>query len=650
MRLPFLPTRKICLLAGILLLLIEVAQAQTFQVPGIKELDPALLKRRSCEFDPGANAVVLFHVAETVNDKNQMVTTHRKRIQVLNKSGLDEGTIIIPFYSGDDVEVIASVEGETANAGAAGFAVWTDLDKKSVFTEKIDAKRSRVKVVMPNLVEGSIFEIRWTVRAKHYGLLDYWDFQGDLPVEKSAYLLEILPTAEFAYSVQKNPKYPIVIKPTKEDGRIYFEMNNVPALDFEAYMDAPINYLQRVIFQLSSINQGYGSPTKVNQTWEQLSNKLLSGEEYGPELKKKLEVPELDAVMATLTNDEEKIKAIYAFVQKRINWDRYIGTGTGDGVKKTLEKGEGSASEMNLVLLNLLLRYGIVAYPLLVAERDFGKVDINYPFRDKFSRVAAYALLHNGQQAWIMDATQQGLPANVTPYQLLNTIAFLVDKKEPKLIQIVRPGDRFQKKIEVNATVDIAAEKITGTVRVERLGYARYAGSSSFNGAAVNPIAAVDEERIENVTIDKVEKPVPENEAAPLVKILQYHQDMPGDAATLYYNSNLLMGLGKNPFNSTKRFTDVNFGYPIQVIQIEKVTLPAGSTLKEEVPEQMMISDDNKIMLNRKVSLEGNVLTIRTTFQQQTTLVPANEYEPLRKFYADMMSLLEQPVVIALGK
>jgi len=302
------------------------------------------------------------------------------------------------------------------------------------------------------------------------------------------------------------------------------------------------------------------------------------------------------------------------------------------------------------VLLNLLLRYGIVAYPLLVAERDFGKVDINYPFRDKFSRVAAYALLHNGQQAWIMDATQQGLPANVTPYQLLNTIAFLVDKKEPKLIQIVRPGDRFQKKIEVNATVDIAAEKITGTVRVERLGYARYAGSSSFNGAAVNPIAAVDEERIENVTIDKVEKPVPENEAAPLVKILQYHQDMPGDAATLYYNSNLLMGLGKNPFNSTKRFTDVNFGYPIQVIQIEKVTLPVGSTLKEEVPEQMMISDDNKIMFNRKVSLEGNVLTIRTTFQQQTTLVPANEYEPLRKFYADMMSLLEQPVVIALGK
>lgn len=631
-------------------MLIDSTQAQQIQVPAVKELDADLLKRRSCDFDAGANAVVLFHVAETINDNYKMVTTHRKRIQILNKNGLEEGTVEIPFYSADGLEMVSNVEGETANAGAAGFAVWTDLDKKAVFTEKIDQLRSKVKVVMPNLVEGSIFEVRWTVTAKHYGLLDYWDFQGRLPIEKSAYLLEILPRAEFAYSVQNNPKYPIIIKPFKNEGKIYFEMNNVPALEFEPYMDAPLNYLQRVIFQLSGLNEGYGSATKVNQTWEQLSSELLSAAEYGAELKKKLEVPELDAKIAGLTGAEEKIRAIYLYVRNRIHWNKYIGTGSGDGVKKTLEKGEGSATETNLLLLNLLMRYDIPCFPLLVAERDFGKVDINYPFRDRFNKVVAYVPVNNGQLAWIMDATQKGLPANITPYQLLNTIALVLDKKAPKLIKIVRPADRFQKRIEVDATVDIAAEKIVGTVRVERLGYARYASSTKVNGSFVNPIAAVDEERLDNVSIDKVEKPVPESDDAPLVKILHYHQDLPGDAATLYYSSNLLLGLGKNPFNSSKRFTNVNFGYPIQVIQIEKLTLPVGSTLKEKADEQMQMSDDGGISLNRKITLEGNVLTIRTTFQQQTTLVAAKDYEPLRKFYADMMGVLEQPVVIGLGK
>lgn len=650
MCLPFLPTRKISLIAGVLLLLVEVAHAQTFQVPGIKELNPDMLKRRSCEFDPGANAVVLFHTAVTENDDYKMVTTHRKRIQILNKNGLDEANISLEYYAKDDLEYITNIEGETANAGAAGFAVWTDLDPKSVFSDKIDNNLSRMKIVMPNVVEGSVFEIRWRVVSKSYNLLDYWDFQGDLPVEKSAYLLEILPGAEFAYSVQNNPNYPIIIKPLREEGKIYFEMNNVPALEFEPYMDAPKNYLQRVIFQLSSFNQGYGSATKFAQTWEQLTTELLSNEQYGAELRKKLDVPALESKLVGINDPAEIIKIIYQFVQRQIQWNGYIGTYFPTGVKKSLESGQGSATEMNLVLLNLLQHHGIVAHPLMVAERDYGKVDVKYPFRDRFSKMAVYAKVDEKQQPWIMDVSQKNLPAFVTPYQLLNTIALVVEKKEPKLIKIVRPTERFYKKIDLNATVDLAAEKINGKVQIERHGYARYASSKRLGGMPVNPIAAVDESRFENIDIEKTESPEPLSDAAPVFKTITYSQELPAGTGTLYYNSNLFMGLGQNPFNSTKRFTDVNFGYPIHIVQTEKIQLPAGSKLKEEFPEQMLMSDDNQIILNRKVVLEGNVLSIRTSFQQHTTLVPASEYEPLRKYYADMIALLSQPVVIALGQ
>jgi hypothetical protein len=303
---------------------------------------------------------------------------------------------------------------------------------------------------------------------------------------------------------------------------------------------------------------------------------------------------------------------------------------------------------MNILLINLLLHYEIPCQPLLVAERNFGKVDINYPYVDRFNKVVAYASV--GGNTWIMDATQSDLPAFVTPYQLLNTIALVVDKKATRLIKIVKPADKFFKHIEVQATVDKSAGDMKGQVRIERSGYARFAGSERISGRSVNPIADVDDEKIDNVDIIKTDKLPVLSDSLPSVTIIDYKQSIPDDVGMLYYTSNLFMGMGTNPFNAKKRFTDVNFGYPILIHQTETVKLPTGSKLKEPTPEQIVASEDNQMMIHRKVELSGDTLTIKTIFQQSTTLVAAADYVPLRNFYTSMMKVLEQPVVIELGK
>ena len=50
---------------------------------------------------------------------------------------------------------------------------------------------------------------------------------------------------------RKTASITITIQSDANDGKIYFEMNNVPGLRIEPYMDAPRDYIQKVMFQFS---------------------------------------------------------------------------------------------------------------------------------------------------------------------------------------------------------------------------------------------------------------------------------------------------------------------------------------------------------------------------------------------------------------
>src|SRR5678816_3995561 len=107
------------------------------------------------------------------------------------------------------------------------------LNSKNIYTDK-GAVFSKMKFAMPNVKPGSIIEYRYEILQKNYDLKE-WSFQSDIPTLKSCYLVHIHPRGEFSYVVTKKPNYPVVIKPIKDEGKIYFEMNNIPGLRTEPY-------------------------------------------------------------------------------------------------------------------------------------------------------------------------------------------------------------------------------------------------------------------------------------------------------------------------------------------------------------------------------------------------------------------------------
>ena len=187
---------------------------------------------------------------------------------------------------------------------------------------------------MPNIRADSIIEYKYESVMKDYGGLDRWVFQSDIPTVKSCYLLQIIPNHEFSYVVTKKNNYKIVVTPKPDLGQIYFEMNNIPGLQLEPYMDAPKDYFQQVEFQLSGY-ETYGYKKAVNTSWRDIAYDLSTDKALGGTVKKDL--PKIDDVKTLMDKEPGiigKINAVYNYVKNNFTWNGCDSKYAVDGLKK----------------------------------------------------------------------------------------------------------------------------------------------------------------------------------------------------------------------------------------------------------------------------------------------------------------------------
>jgi len=479
---------------------------------------------------------------------------------------------------------------------------------------------------------------------KHYGGLDEWLFQSDLPTIQSSFLLEIVPKAEFTYTIQKKPTLSIIQKTMPTEGRAYFEMNNIPGLRMEPYMDAQRDYIQKVIFQLSGYTNRLGGKQEVNTTWKSLANELMSQKEFGAQLDKDLKIDEIKLITQAETTDLDKLKAIYGYVKRNVAWNGYEGKFATDGIKTVWDRKKGSAGEINLLLVNLLNTAGIETYPVLAAERDFGRVDTTYPYLERFNKTIAFSIADGNQ--YLLDLTEDNCPAGLTPYPILGTTAFIVDRKKFNLIKIASGNKSYKNRISINGVMD-AKGLITAEANVKSYEYARQQRLNAANSDKRKFVAENFEKSYDGLAIDSFTVMPPEKDSIPFEQTVRFNQQLNESGGFAFFNSNLFTGLEKNPFISSIRFTNVNFGYPYDIFLEETFKLPPGT--KIELPENKnLVSNDNTIQAVKQVSFENNELKIFIHFVQIVTLIKTEKYPDLKSFYKEITDMLNEPIVLKL--
>jgi hypothetical protein len=594
---------------------------------------------KKCDFEPDAEAVVLLDKAWTFNWGYFDYTIQRIRIKILNEKGINQGNILIPINSFNlftSMEYIDSVRALTFNKEGDSTKI-TYLDKSSVFLEE-GPSNSYIKFAMPEVRVGSIIEYEYIKTMKSIRSLGAFTFQHEIPTLKACYILSPPPGIQLSYGIHTNPEYPIINKFIPDTGT-YFEMNNIPSLKLEPFMDAPKDYFQEVIFQVSRDGN-----RQINDTWEDVANSFLKGLGLKKQMDKNLHKRrELKDSLKGIDNPIDKIRIIYNYVKRRLKWNGRNAIKPIYDLDEAWDMKKGNAAEINFILINLLKEYDIEAYPLLVAEREYGKVDVSYPFLDQFNKVVAFAI--SGDKQFVLDATEENGYIDLIPHHFLNTNAFLLDLKNYSPVTINSNGKSYKSQIKIYGSMDPDGN-FKGDVHINSYEYAKqYRTSRIKNDLAKYKKGFFNSDNY-SFELDSFSTGNIDSDTLPLKMYAKIRNKYEKTGGYYVFNYNLFTNLESNPFPKAKRVSNVNFGYPDHFVLEASLTLPPNASIENALENKSISNESQTMHCSRIYSLKDQVVYIRIEFLRSVSLVSAEDYNDLREFYKEVTNMLNEPLLI----
>lgn len=185
------------------------------------------LKQKNHGTDSSAVAAIMFKVGDVIFDYTQqdgffINTTIRTKIKIYKKEGYDWANFEMLLYNEASAKQTLEIKSAYTYNLVGDKIEKTKLKSEGEFNEKVNKYWSKKKITMPNVKEGSIIEIEYTIKDEGTGLIDEWTFQDQIPVDYSEYNTYI--PEYYVY----NPYFRGWLAPkiTKEDFRKTIELRN----------------------------------------------------------------------------------------------------------------------------------------------------------------------------------------------------------------------------------------------------------------------------------------------------------------------------------------------------------------------------------------------------------------------------------------
>jgi len=632
--------------------------------PAFGKVDKADLVMTDCDFDKGADAVVLIDWGNTYYDRGTVgfsvfktVFQRRTRIKILKEKGIAQADIEIPYYTHNNEERILKLNANTYNIDESGKIHTTEVKRSSIYSKKIDGNYSKMIIAFPEVKVGSIIEYSYTLERETYGLRN-WYFQGGIPVRYSEYQLKI--PQIFRFSVQ-----PSVIDPIEDKQEVIDElisadegvvqtkslksnyiMRNLPGIKDEPFMGSPKDYMQRLEFHMTQIYYSESHIIDLSLKWKDvIKNRLNNDEDFGLQLAKPVPAARSFVEEAKQIADvETRMKFIYNNLRRSMSWN---GTEenvyTDNGITNTWQTKTGNIADINLLLVKILNDAGVKATPILFSTRDHGLVTPNYPFINQFNTVMAFVAIND--KTFVLDATNKMINYKLVPEKIVNTNGFIVEGENGKWKDILSGKFRYKVMAAVQGEID-AAGIMKGTALVNCYDYARVqrceewaANKEKFkNDYFSKPYPALN---IEDITINNLDA-----DSLPLEQKIKFSSTLNSSGDYRYFSINLFSDLEKNPFIADDRVSDVDFGILQDYTIFGNFTIPPDYVF-DGLPENFSMStSDNGIVFNRSVQVETNLLNIRMTVEFKRSFYPAGSYAEFAAFYKKLFDKLNEQVVI----
>ncbi|MDB4292780.1 DUF3857 domain-containing protein [Maribacter sp.] len=648
------------------------------------KVSKAALEEKFNPADSSAVATYLYKYRRTYFEYKSgegfnLVTSIHHRIKIYSQDGFDYATKKIVLYkNGSSNERVGRLKAVTYNL-KNGKIEETKLDKDGEFEVALSEYRDEKSFTMPKIAAGSVIEYKYEVRSPFISNIDEFVFQHDIPVKS---LTAIMDAPQY-FVFRLNMKGFLPIKPEKDKQNrtlnirqrvnargngsssssggsrtavktstlTYFsnittyQMNTIPALKEEPYVNGIDNYRSGVTYELSYTDFP-DTPIKTYATnWEAVVKTIYDSDSFGGELKKiGYFEDDVDAIVAKTNDETQKITAIFDLVKSKVKWNEAYGKYTSNGVRKAYKDGLGNVADINLMLTSMLRYAGLEANPVLVSTRANG-IPL-FPTREGYNYVICGVDLEAGMV--LLDATDAYSTPNILPFRTLNWEGRMIRKEGTSETVTLYPSKSSSKRVFTNMNLSETGD-LNGKIRISYNDHDAVTFRKSYFKADEDQYLEELENDYGQIEIDNFEAKNADDLSKPATISYDYNLENGSEviADKLYFMPLSFLRTTTNPFTLENREFPIDFGYPSITNTTATVKLPEGYKI-ESMPESMSLAlpEDLGVFNFMIVESFGNI-QLKVTTKINNAVISPVYYEALKEYYKKMIEKMNEKVVLS---
>jgi hypothetical protein len=639
----------------------------------VRELSPV----SSADFAPNTSSVIDSSGAVILADIGQVrfvgnehsrfsyeFQRHR-RVKILNKRAFDDLVTvhIVLYHPADEAEQnkMGKVSASTYNL-ENGQVSEIKLDKSDIFEDRVTGDFTEMKFTLPGVKEGSIIDYTYTITSPYYQYLPVWEFQSErYPCLWSELMVEIPQT--FFYTVIKQGVHPYTLDKGEVGAESYqmrdahgewqiisatvtkhhWIMKDIPAFRVEGFLYCPGNYVDKIDFQLTKTYDGYQFDDHYN-SWKEVTAQLLDRRHFASALDDDNESL-TDCVKKAVTGGDfgQQAHEIYYYLTRNFTCDDYRNMYITGHLGDVVRKHGGSVGDINLLLVALLRKIGLVADPVVMTTRDEGINLSTFPVLRRLNYIIVRVVIDG--KAWYLDAAHSKLGFGQLDEECYNGPARIISKTDSGSVDLEADSLDERKATVVNIG---AFDKDAGGTWESTLGpQESYELRKNVNEEEKKKFFRnIQTQYGEDITIsdagiDSLDQP---DDPVKVHYSFKIHQS--GDEKKIYLNPFIGAGLRENPFVAAERKYPIEMPNAPDDLYVFNMSVPDGYAV-EELPKSVRATlNSHDGTFDYLIGEQGGMVQLRCRLKLNKATFGPEDYVNLREFYAMVVKKEEESIVL----
>ncbi|WP_346881053.1 DUF3857 domain-containing protein [uncultured Algibacter sp.] len=630
--------------------------------------------------DSTANATYLYKKRYTYFQYDQgegfrLMTDVHERIKIYNQEGFNYATKQLRLHvsSTGSREELTSIKGYTYNI-IGGKIEDFKLAKDGIFESKLNKYNNQVKFTMPNIKPGSVVEYKYTIKSPFVSTVDDFILQHNIPIKKLDAKFEA--PEYFTYKMNTKGFLPIRPKNTKANGKItfvnktrtsgsirvasrtsfstseveysknisIFNLENIPALKDEPYVNNINNYRSSVAYELSFTKFPQSTIEYYSTTWEDVVKRIFKSPSFGKELNKSGYFEDkIDALIDKVSNPAIRMTLIYNYLKSQVKWNGFYGYYTDEGVKAAFKNNTGNVADINLMLTAMLRYAGLKANPVLVSTRKNG-IPL-FPTREGYNYVVTHVRLPEG--VMLLDATSQYSTINVLPLRTLNWQGRVMAEHGGSELIDLYPKTISKNIVSMLLNLDEEGN-LKGKYRSTKTNHKALSFRKQYNSLSKDDFLAKLDNKYNGLEILDYKVENDYDVSKPIVEsysfIKENQADVVGDK--LYFSPLFFFKTSESPFKLDKREFPIDFGFPSKTTYRISISLPQGYKVEYHPEQVVMKLPDNLGGFKYNISSKGNLIQVIISTELSEPIVSSQYYDAIKSYFNDFIAKEGEQIIL----